>query len=254
MLNLGIACQLYTLRDLTRYDFPGTAKRVADIGYRAVELAGFGNLRNAAEVRKILDDQGLRVAGSHTAIESLERELDRTVDENHTLASPTIVLSFLPEHRRTDLNGWLDSAATLNRIGEACHRQGLELAYHHHHFEFQKFEGQYALDLLWRNTDPRFLKAELDTFWIKYGGEDPSGYLARLGPRATHLHLKDMQPGPERRFGEVGLGILDFPGILAAAENAGVQWGIVEQDLTYNRSPLESLRISYDNLRKLGAV
>ena len=254
MLNLGIGCQLYTLRDLTRFDFAAAVKRVADIGYRAVELAGFGNLRTAAEVRKVLDDQGLRVAASHTAIESLEWDLDRIVDENHTLASPTIVLSFLPEHRRRDLAGWLDSAATLNRIGKACDRQGLELAYHHHHFEFQKFDGQYALDLLWRNTDTGFLKAELDTFWIKYGGEDPSDYLTRLGGRATHLHLKDMQPGPERRFGEVGVGILDFPGILAAAENAGVRWGIVEQDLTYNRSPLESLRISYENLRTLGAA
>ena len=111
----------------------------------------------------------------------------------------------------------------------------IDLAYHHHHFEFQKIDGQYALDVLWQNTDPQFLKAELDTFWIRYAGEDPARYIARLGPRATHLHLKDLLPGPPVRFGEIGCGVLDFPGILRAAGEAGVRWGIVEQDSTYER-------------------
>ena len=251
---MDLACQLYTVRDLVQRDFAGAALEVARIGYRAVELAGFGNLERPSQVREVLDDLGLAVAGSHTTIEPLERDLDAVLDANEILGSPAVVLSFLPEPRRKDAAGWKSSAALLDRIGRSCRARGIELAYHHHHFEFQKLDGQYGLELLWQNSDPANVKAELDTFWIRYGGEDPAGYISRLGSRATHLHLKDMQPGPQRRFGEVGTGTLDFPAILDAARRAGVRWGIVEQDLTYDRPPLESLRISLDNLRKLGAV
>ena len=253
-MALQIGCQLYTVRDLTQQDFAAAVKGVVDIGYRAVELAGYGNLRSAAHVRKVLDDNGLSVAGTHTNLDALERALDRLLDDAHTLGTDTIVLSFLPENRRKDLDGWKAAAATLNRIGEACRARGIQLAYHHHHFEFQKFDGRYALDVLWESTEPEFLKAELDTFWIRYGGEDPASYIRRLGARTTILHLKDVLKGPPVKFGEVATGILNFATILAAAEEAGVRWGIVEQDSTYERPPLESLRISFENLRRLGAV
>ena len=252
MPKMGLACQLYTLRELTQRDFAGTVADVARIGYRAVELAGYGNLRTAPEVRKVLDGHGMRAVASHTNIDALERRLAEVIDHNHALGSGTVVLSFLPEHRRKDLDGWKQSADVLNRVGAECHRNGLELAYHHHHFEFQKFDGRYALDLLWEWTNPTFVKAELDTFWIRHGGEDPAGYIARLGPRTTHLHLKDLLPGPPVRFAEVGLGVLDFAAILQVAEAAGVRWGVVEQDSTYERPPLEAVKISYDNLMKFG--
>ena len=251
---MNLACQLYTLRDLVQRDFAATAREVAKIGYRAVELAGFGNLERPSQVREVLDDLGLIVAGSHTTIEPLEHDLDAVLDANEIVGSPTVVLSFLPEARRKDAAGWKSAAAMLDKIGQACRGRGLELAYHHHHFEFQKFDGRTGLDLLWQHSDAANVKAELDTFWIRYAGGDPAGYVARLGPRATHLHLKDMQPGPQRRFAEVGAGTLDFPGILEAARRAGVRWGIVEQDLTYERPALEAVRISFDNLRRLGAV
>jgi sugar phosphate isomerase/epimerase len=251
MPPLAIGCQLYTLRDLTLNNFAHTVGEVARMGYRSVELAGYGNLRTADEVRNVLRDIGLTVAASHTNIDALERNLGRVLDDSEALQCPTVVLSFLPEARRKDAAGWRASAELLNRIGERCQSRGIDLAYHHHHFEFQKFDGQYALDLLWNNTDPRFLKAELDTFWIRYGGENPAGYIARLGPRCTHLHLKDLHPGPPPRFAEIGLGRLDFPAILKAANAAGVRWGIVEQDSTYERAPLESVRISLENLKAL---
>jgi sugar phosphate isomerase/epimerase len=254
MPPLEIACQLYTLRDLTQTDFAGTIAEVARMGYGAVELAGYGNLRTAEEVHKVLQDHGMRVAASHTNIDALERQLNQVLDDNQALGSRTVVLSFLPEGHRKDAAGWRASADVLNRIGEECLRRGIELAYHHHHFEFQKFDGQYALDLLWQNTDPRFLKAELDTFWLRYGGVDPARYISKLGARATHLHLKDLLPGPPVRFGEIGTGVLDFPGILNAANEAGVRWGIVEQDSTYKRPPLEAVRMSLEKLKALGAV
>ena len=254
MRKLPIACQLYTVRELAQADFAGAVAGVAAIGYRAVELAGYGSLRSAAEVRKVLDDHGMTVVASHTNLEALEKSLPRLLDDSDALGNRTLVLSFLPEPRRVDAAGWRASAATLERIGRACGERGVELAYHHHHFEFQKFDGVYGLEILWQSADPEVVKAELDTFWLRYAGIDPVKYLTRLGRRTTLIHLKDVQPGPPARFGEIGTGILDFPAILAAAELAGVRWGIVEQDSTYDRPPLESLRMSYQKLVELGGV
>lgn len=254
MPNLPIACQLYTVRDLTQHDFAGAVKAVAGIGYRAVELAGYGNLGSAAEVRKVLDDLGLGVVASHTNIDALEKALPRLLDDCEVLGCRTLVLSFLPEPRRKDADGWRAAAATLSGVGRACLERGVQLAYHHHHFEFQKFDGKFGIDILWQNTEPQVLKAELDTFWLRYAGIDPVKYINHIGGRATLLHLKDVQPGPPVRFGEVGSGILVIPDILAAAQRVGIGWGVVEQDSTYERPPVESLRISFDNLRRMGAV
>src|SRR5688572_32944877 len=102
MPRMGIACQLYTLRDQLQRDFHGTIAEVARIGYRAVELAGFGSAGSAAEARKALDDCGLQVIGSHSNLDGLERNLERTLDDNEALGHRTAVLSFLPEHRRKD--------------------------------------------------------------------------------------------------------------------------------------------------------
>ena len=254
MPNLPIACQLYTVRELTQQDFAGAVAAVAGIGYRAVELAGYGNLRSAEEVRKVLDDHGMAAIASHTNIDALEKSLPRLLDDSETLGHRTLVLSFLPEPRRKDADGWGSAAAVLNDVGRKCRERGVQLAYHHHHFEFQKFDGRFGIDILWKNTEPDLLKAELDTFWLRYAGIDPVKYIKLLGPRTSLIHLKDVHPGPPARFGEVGTGILDFPAILAAAEAAGIAWGIVEQDSTYERPPVEALRLSYENLRRLGAV
>jgi len=196
----------------------------------------------------------MATVASHVGIDALERNLPRLLDDCEALECPALVLSFLPEPRRKDAAGWKAAAVVLNEAGGKCSERGVQLAYHHHHFEFQKFDGVLGLQILWQNTEPDLVKAELDTFWLRYAGIDPAKYINHLGARTSLIHLKDLQPGQQTRFGELGTGILDFPAILSAAERAGVRWGIVEQDTTYERPPLESLKISYDYLARLGAV
>ena len=254
MPNLPIACQLYTVRHLTQQDFAAAASAVAEIGFHAVELAGYGSLRSAADVRKVLDGLGMAVVASHVGIEAIETGLARQLDDCESLRCPALVLSFLPESRRKDSDGWKAASATLNEAGRVCRERGVQLTYHHHHFEFQKFDGVFGIEILWRHTDAQLLKAELDTFWLRYAGIDPVKYINRLGDRTELIHLKDLQPGQQTRFGELGTGILDFPAILAAAERAGVKWGVVEQDTTYDRPALDSLKISFAYLARLGAV
>lgn len=274
MSLLPIAVQLYTLRDLTQADFSGTVREVARMGYAGVELAGFGNLKTASEVRRVLDDAGLAACGSHASIDVLELDLNRVLDDNATLGNKNIICPWMPEERRKDADGWKQVAVTLNRIGGECRQRGFEFAYHNHSFEFQKFTlrdpietaaeanppsdssqlEKTGLDLLFAQTDPALVKAELDVYWVQHGGFDPIVWIKQLGPRCLLLHLKDMAPGGERKFAPVGAGTLDFAEILKAARDVGVKWGIVEQDTTYETPPLEAIRTSFENLKNLGAV
>jgi sugar phosphate isomerase/epimerase len=271
---LPIAVQLYTLRELTKSDFAAAVAEVARMGYAGVELAGYGNLESAAEVRKVLDDHGLKVAGSHAPIEQLESDLARVLDENEALGNRNVICPWLPEARRKDAADWRDVAKSLNRIGGECRQRGFEFAYHNHSFEFVKFTlcdptetaaaangptdssqlERSGLELLFEHTDPALVKAELDVYWVQHGGSDPVVWIKRLGPRCLLLHLKDMGEGGERRFAPVGEGTLDFAEILKAAREAGVKWGIVEQDSTYDMPPLDAVRRSFENLRRMGAV
>jgi len=253
MLNIGTALQLYTVRELTARRFATAIEEVARIGYTAVELAGFGNLRLAREVRKVLDANGVKAIASHTALDLLEKDPNRIMDDNDALGNKNLVVPYLAEDRREDEAGWRNVAETLTRIARTVQARGFQLAYHNHAFEFASLpDGKRGIDILWDNTDPSLVRSELDTFWVKHGGEDPVAYIQKLGPRMLLLHVKDMAPGEEHRFAPVGTGLLDFAAILKAADDVGVQWAIVEQDTTYDTPPLEAARISLESLRKLG--
>src|SRR5688572_19360284 len=253
MATIPISVQLYTVRDLIAKDFAGTVKKVAEIGYQNVEMAGFGNLKDAKEARKALDDAGLKVSGSHASIDDLETKLETVLDDNEALANTNLICPHMPEARRKDAAGWKAVAASLNKIGRACHERGIDFAYHNHSFEFQKFEGKTGLDILFENSEAHLVKAEIDVYWVKHGGEDPVARINQLGDRVVALHLKDMASGDDKKFAEVGTGILDFKAILEAAKKHGVRYGAVEQDSTYGKDPIAAIRTSYENLKKLGA-
>lgn len=247
-----IGLQLYTLRDLTKTDFAGTVKQVAKIGYEFVEMAGWGNLASAKEAKKALDDAGLKVCGHHASLAELETKLDSILDDCETLGTTVLILPFMPDDRRQDAAAWTKAGETLNTIGRATHERGIDFAYHNHSFEFQKFDGKSGLDLLFENSKPHLVKAEIDVYWVTHGGENPVAYINKLGNRVISLHLKDMAKGDEKKFAPVGTGVVDFKAILDAATKAEVKWGVVEQDNCYDIPPLEAIKISRENLKKLG--
>jgi len=247
---IPIALQMFTLRDQAAADFRGTLKSVAEIGYQGGEMAGTGGL-SAKELRELADDLGLVIAAAHEGIDSLESDLNAVVDFHKEVGSRYVVVPWMPEDRRQGAQGWTATARQMSEIGAKLHAQGLQLCYHNHSFEFEKFNGEYGLDILYSNADAKNLQAELDTYWVAHGGEDPIAYINKYERRAPLIHLKDMAKTPDRTFAEVGEGILDIAGIYAAAQKAGSQWMIVEQD-SCQRPPLESVKISLDNLKKMG--
>jgi sugar phosphate isomerase/epimerase len=251
MSDIGIGVQLYTVRDLAAKDLPGTLKRVAEVGYKFVELAGYGNLKKPQEVKKALDDAGLKAPSGHWSIDVLEKEVERIVEECQVFEMQQVVVPYLPEERRKDADAWKATAKRLDEIASYFHGVGVELAYHNHNFEFQKFDGKTGLEILFENTAAHLVKAEIDVYWAKHAGADPVALIDKLGDRVRLLHLKDLAAGDEKRFAPVGTGTIDFKAILAAAAKYDVHFAYVEQDKTYDTPPLEAIKTSLEKLKKI---
>ncbi len=251
MATNPLSLQMYTLRDLAATDYPGTLRKVKEIGYGAVEIAGFGGM-SAAALRRELDEIGLVVSGAHVPIEMLENQLDAVIADMQTLGAPYLICPWMPPERRRSADDYRALARVLTGIGATVAGAGLTFCYHHHDFELQPFGDATGLHLLLHECEPGAVAFEIDVYWAAYAGVDPVQLINEFAGRAPLIHLKDLAPG-SRTFAEVGHGTLNIPAIVSAARAAGAQWFIVEQDVC-QRPPLESVRMSYEYLKSLGSI
>ncbi len=241
-----ISLQLYTVRDLTSSDMTGTLRRLSEIGYTAVELAGYGGL-SPRDLRAALDDNGLHASGAHVPLGDWETDPGAVLEDMKTLGcAHAIVPMALREGRSAGAVSRL--AANLDRWGEMCRSEGVTLSYHNHDFEFERLDGGATMwEILLGETDPAFVKLELDLYWARYAGVDPASLLGELGDRVSLVHLKDMASDDARSDAPVGTGTMPWPELLVAADEAGVDWYVVEQD-NPGDDPLEDVRLSLRNL------
>lgn len=250
-----IAAQTYTVRDAARTapEFATALARIGRIGYRAVEIAMPGPV-DAAETARIAADNGLTVCALHTSLAALQTDPETVADACRQYGDCRPVISAMPLEGRDTADGYARFADDASAAGRRLSALGLALGYHNHAFELQRFGDRSGLEIFYESSDPEAVSAELDTYWLQYGGADPVAWIRRLGARVRLLHLKDMTMAADGPImAEVGAGNLNWPGILAAARDAGVPWWIVEQD-TCQRDPFESLRISFENLQDMGVV
>jgi sugar phosphate isomerase/epimerase len=252
MSDTCIAAQLYTLRDFlkTPEEIADTLHRVAEIGYRAVQLSSLGPIETA-ELKAICDRGGLTICATHTNWEQLKDDLDAVIAEHEALGCRYTAIPIAPEAYRTG-EGYARFAREASIAALAAKERGLIVGYHNHSFEFEKYDGRAGLEIIYAESDPQALTAEIDTYWVQHGGGDPAWWIRRVAGRSPLVHLKDMvMRGKEQLMAEVGEGNLNWPAILEACREAGVEWYIVEQDIC-QRDPFESLAISLRNLQGMG--
>ena len=239
-----IGIQLYTLRKPFAADPLGTLSRIRETGYDSVEFAaplGSDFAGYAAHMRSI----GLDCPSAHVGLTDMAETPDAVLAMAKALGCRFLVMPYvLPDQR-----DWASVIATLGAFAKRARAEGLQVAYHHHDFEFEATGGVRPFDRLVAETDPDLIDFELDVYWLRKGGEDPKAVIDRLAGRVKLVHLKDYLS--DGGMTDVGAGTLDFAALIRAAEAAGAEHYFVEHDFP-PKPYWPSVEASLAHLRTLG--
>jgi len=241
-----IGLQLYTIRSKMKDDFEGSLAKVAEIGYKEVEFAGYYD-RKPEQVAKMLKEFGLEAPSTHVPLDLIKTQLPKLVDDATALGHKYIICPWVDKKQFTTKYDWKTLAETFNKAGEICNMVGLKFGYHNHAFEFEPVEGELPMDILLAETDEERVVFELDLFWIKKGGYKTLDYFEKYPGRFQLCHVKDM--AAEQAMVAVGSGTIDFATIFGASGQAGLKHYFVEHDNPDD--PIASISASFKYLQNL---
>ncbi|MEM1260406.1 MAG: sugar phosphate isomerase/epimerase, partial [Bacteroidota bacterium] len=232
-------------------------------GYAYVEAAGFENGKyygmSPKAFKNTLDSLNLTPISTHQSsitLKNAEAHFAAAKEVGFTyFVVPIPPMGMFTFDRKTMVMGMKgsvgDLAKILNELGEKASRYGLQLLYHNHDFEFKpNDEGVVPIDYLLQQVNPEHVNFEMDLFWVTKAGSDPLTYFEKYPGRFKLWHVKDM--GANGRFAPVGEGSIDFKRILGGKNQSGMQYYFVEQDMTFDKKPLEAIKISHSGLKEIG--
>jgi sugar phosphate isomerase/epimerase len=255
-----VAVQLYTVRDLMKDDFEGTIAKVAQIGYKEVEFAGYFG-RTAQQVKDILTKNGLTAPSTHVQYDELDDKFPSVIEFSKTVGMSYVICPWIPEELRKSPDIWKQASEKFNKCGEQTKKAGMQFGYHNHWFEFLPIDGKLPYDELLKDCDASLVKMEMDLCWIIAAGGEPVKYFEKYPGRFPLVHVKDLKTKPNVTSGgaqnygdtvdltEVGSGIIDWKKIFAHSQQAGIKHYIVEHD--HPKQPIESITKSYQYLSNL---
>jgi sugar phosphate isomerase/epimerase len=243
-----LGLQLYTVRDELQRDLPGTIARVAEIGYRELEFAGYFG-RSPAEIRELLERHRLRAPSTHIGYGELNTGWAAVLRSAREIGHDFVTIPSLPGAERASVAALRRVAAAFNRGAAEAKTAGLRFAFHNHDIEFVPVEGVVPFSVLLEETDPELVTFELDVYWAFRAGRDPIALLTAHPGRFTMLHLKDSAGPPEHRMVDVGAGVIDFRTLLTTSTAQGLRHFFVEHDRP--EDAIASIRSSYAYLSSL---
>jgi len=254
--NIGL--QLYTLREIIGQDVSGVIGKVAAIGYKDVEGYGFSSKGgfwglSPQEFKALLDQNNLISTSGHYGIEEFIRtdskdELQAIIDAAKVIGNEYVTVPYLSEDLRTS-DSYKMIADKLNIAAEMCKTAGLKLGYHNHDFEFADLgDGETALKIFMKNTDPDLVQFELDIYWAVRSGNDPIALFNEFPGRFAMWHIKDMDKATPTINTEVGSGSIDFKTIFTGAKQSGMKHFFVEQE-NFSMDPYESITQSFNYIK-----
>lgn len=262
--SFGIGLQLYTIRDAMGIDVPGSLKKVSDMGYKYIELAGYADRKfynmEPADFKKLVNDLGMEIISSHTQVEAEGITLDnaKIMAEDHAkLGVKYCVQPWVVPEARTTIASYQKMVADWNLVGKIMKETGIQFGYHNHNFEFDTVEGKIPyFDVFMTELDKDLVTMEIDLFWTIKAGQNPVEIFNKYPGRFQLFHMKDMFTNEApfyttdgvTDFAPVGAGVINFKEILAAKDIAGMKYMIVEQDSTKDGLPFDAIKTSITNL------
>lgn len=240
----NFALQLWTLNNETSNDFSGTLKKVSEFGYTGVEFAGFKDVA-AKDMKKYLDEYGLKAVGSHMGASSLTDSFEETFEYNSIIGNKYIVI---PSYEFDGAESVKALVEILNTASVKAAEYGMKIGFHNHSAEFEKINGKYILDIIADETAGNVI-IEPDVYWIRYSGVDPYEYIKKLGKKAELVHLKQIGADgkAETLFDE---GIIDMSKVVETASFA--KDFIVEYEGDIDR--LTAAKLSADHLKNISIL
>ena len=269
MKKFKVGLQLYSIRCEMEKDMEATLKAVKDMGYDYVEFAGYFD-KSADEIRALLDKYGLEAVSVHQVPSFYWEKGQEAIDFVKKLGVKYWAIPWYDaEQLKAD---WDNTTKKFAELGALLKQNGIQLCYHNHDFEFKPFDGGLLIDKLYASVPE--LNPQFDTCWVKYASYSPEEYLEKYSGKVGIIHLKDFvaskfasgpvyglidengnnnetdkQDAPEFMFKPLGQGVQDFKAILEAAEKAGTEYVIVEQDDWYDGDALQIAKASREYLK-----
>lgn len=251
---MEIGAQFFTLRDYckTKEDFAESLKKVADIGYKNVQISGVCDYE-AEWLNEQLKQNGLKCVITHYNIERIKTQTQKVIDEHNIFGCDYIGIGCMPGDFN-NLSDYDNFVKDYLPASQTIAQQGKMLMYHNHHMEFMKMpNGELFIENLAKVFEKNNLGFTLDTFWVQYGGADPALWIKKLSGRVPCIHLKDMAiVDKKQQMAPVGYGNINFDAVFKEAEKAGTKYMLVEQDDCYGENPFDCLKKSYEYLTAQG--
>ena len=247
--KIPIAVQIYSVRQIAQADLAGVLAQIAKLGYQGVEFAGYYG-HSAPDIRRMLDANGLKAAGTHIGVETLLGDaLSKTLDFNRTIGNRNLIVPGLAQKYRSSIAAWKDTAKLFSEIAARVKPDGFNVGYHNHTMEFQKIDGETPFDAFFGSTSPD-VKVQLDLGHATGGGADLLDLIRRYKGRIVSVHVKDQKAGQETAiFGE---GDIKWPPVFAALETSpGMEWYISEEEGRECKGT-ECIQKSIERLRAMG--
>jgi sugar phosphate isomerase/epimerase len=249
-LDWPIGFQTWVVRDVLAKDFAGTLRKMASLGYQTLEMcsppeysdSGFGPLASlkAAEMRRIIQDAGLKCESCHYPFEGLKAHLDERITFAKELGLTQMVISSFWLKEDAKLSDWQRQCDQANQAAEKVQKAGMQLGFHNHNFEVKQLEGVLIYDALMARFDPKLVKMQFQVAVISEGFEAAT-FFNKYPGRFLSMHLADWSPA-EKKAVPIGQGIVDWKKLFAAAKTGGVKNYFVEMDVETLKPSCEYLQ------------
>ena len=245
--------QLYTVRDLLGKDFEGTLAKVAQLGYKNFEFAGYYT-RTPEQIRAIIDRLGVQSPSAHIGAQLLRADAAKEIRSAKVIGQSYITIPSYNFARDGGVAAWKAGAAEFNKWGAMCRDAGIKLGYHNHNAEWAKVDGNTrGMDVLLGETDPALVDFEIDLYWAVFADVDPLAEFAKNPGRFAMFHVKDLQMvNGAKAMAQVGRGTIDFKNIFAHSREAGMKYYFVEHDnAATTGGSMESLQTAITTLKQI---
>jgi sugar phosphate isomerase/epimerase len=260
--SFGVGLQLYTIRDAMDADAKGSLQKLSELGYKNLELANYKDGKfygfSPVEFKKMVEDLGMTALSSHTQVEAAGITLEnaqKMADDHAALGVKYCVQPWINEPDR-NIESYKKMIADWNEVGKIMKGVGIQFGYHNHNFEFATIDGIVPYyDIFLKEMDPDLITMEIDFFWASKAGQNLVEMFNKYPGRFQLFHFKDMFKNEQPFFdvikddiAPVGAGVIDFKGILASKDVAGMKHFFVEDDNQGNGKPFEALETSIANI------